>query len=244
MGEQTAISWSDATWNPWHGCIKVSLGCKNCYMYRDKERFGQDPSVVTRSKTKFTEPLKWNGSKLIFTCSWSDWFIGEADAWRGDAWDVIKRTPQHTYQILTKRPERILDHLPRDWGKGYPNVWLGVSVESKKYLRRLDDLMLVPARIRFASFEPLLEDLGDLSRWLPHYPNGRCYHAHLHWGIIGGESGPDYRPMKDEWAASIVEQFSHLRLPVWFKQHAGIRPGLNPVLTGREWKQFPEAANA
>ena len=111
MAIQSKIQWTNATWNPWHGCKKVSPGCKFCYMYRDKERYNQDPTTVLKSKTKFNAPLQWNEPKLIFTCSWSDWFIEEADQWRAEAWKIIKNTPHHTYQILTKRPERIKDHL-------------------------------------------------------------------------------------------------------------------------------------
>ena len=103
--ENTKIQWTEATWNPWHGCQKVSPGCKFCYMYRDKERYGQDATTVLRSKTKFKEPLKWKEPKVIFTCSWSDWFIEEADQWRDEAWETIRKTPQHTYQILTKSPK-------------------------------------------------------------------------------------------------------------------------------------------
>lgn len=155
MGEESKIQWTENTWNPWHGCKKVSEGCKYCYMYRDKIKFGQDPMLVVRSKGKFNEPLKWKEPRIIFTCSWSDWFIDEADEWRDEAWAVIKATPQHTYQILTKRPERIKDHLPKDWGEGYPNVWLGVSIESDKVAYdRLWRLVEVPAAIKFISADP------------------------------------------------------------------------------------------
>ena len=115
MAESTGIGWTDATWNPWYGCTKVSPGCAHCYMFREQIRYGRDPEVVTRSKTKFADPLKWTKGRMIFTCSWSDWFHPAADAWRPEAWEIIKRTPHHTYQILTKRPERIADNLPDDW---------------------------------------------------------------------------------------------------------------------------------
>jgi protein gp37 len=145
MGETTGIAWADRTWNPWHGCLKVSPGCKLCYMYREKKQYGQNPMLVQRSKTKFNEPLKWNSGR-VFTCSWSDFFIEEADAWRPEAWEIIRKTPQLTYQILTKRPERIAAHLPADWGDGYSNVWLGVSVESQKYANeRIPLLLKTPA---------------------------------------------------------------------------------------------------
>jgi protein gp37 len=202
MAEKSAIQWTENTWNPWHGCKKVSAGCKNCYMYRDKERYGQDPSIVVRSKTKFTDPLKWKEPKMIFTCSWSDWFIKEADEWRDEAWKIIKSTPQHKYQILTKRPERILKHLPGDWAGGYSNVWIGVSVEngSMSVTDRIYDLCQIPAVVRFISFEPLIA-----------HPE-RYVTDKVDWIIIGGESGNEtgkygYRPCELHWIEHIIEAY-------------------------------------
>jgi len=117
--KQTNIQWTDSTVNFWTGCKKVSEGCKYCYMYRIKDRQGKIGSFVKRvSDYSFYEPLSWEEPMLIFTCSMSDFFIEEADPWRKDAWDVIRKTPQHKWQILTKRPERIKDCLPDDWGNG------------------------------------------------------------------------------------------------------------------------------
>jgi protein gp37 len=179
MGD-THIQWTNKTWNPWHGCHKISPGCKNCYMFSDKARYGQDPNVVVRSKTLFNAPLKWTDPALVFTCSWSDWFIEEADEWRHDARDIILRTPHLTYQILTKRPERAARWIP---AVPDPNVWLGVSVEDRKYgLPRIDVLRELPAAVRFLSIEPQLEDLGEINL------------SGIHWVIIGGESGPAARP--------------------------------------------------
>src|SRR5207249_2293856 len=104
-------------------------------------------------KTRFEDPLKWKEPELIFTCSISDFFIEEADPWREEVWEIIRKTPQHTYQILTKRPERISDHLPSNWGDGWSNVWLGTSVELQKYLTRADILMDIPAKIHWLSCE-------------------------------------------------------------------------------------------
>ena len=118
LTRQHAISWTEATWNPWMGCTKVSEGCDNCYMFREQRQYGNDPEVVRRSKTKFRFPLTLKEPSLIFTCSWSDWFHVDADPWRDEAWEIVRATPQHTYQILTKRPGRILRHLPADWGDG------------------------------------------------------------------------------------------------------------------------------
>jgi protein gp37 len=161
MADNSKIQWTDATWNPYHGCKKVSPGCKYCYMYRDKERYGHEPTEVLRSKSKFNEPLKWKGGKKIFTCSWSDFFIDEADEWRNDAWEVIRKTPQHTYQILTKRPERIKDNLPGFWDEIKDHVWIGVSVETREELWRADEIKDIDCAVRFISFEPLLSLIKD-----------------------------------------------------------------------------------
>lgn len=203
MGKESKIQWTENTWNPWHGCHKVSAGCKYCYMFRDKEKYGQDGNVVLKSKTKFTDPLKWPKiPTLCFTCSWSDWFIKEADEWRDQAWKIIKETPWITYQILTKRPERILKHLPDDWADGYPNVWLGVSVENGSFQAtdRIHHLCEVRAAVRFISFEPLI---GHPERYVT---------DKVDWIIIGGESGNDngkykYRPCELHWIEHIVEAY-------------------------------------
>ena len=212
MGQKTAIAWTEATWNPWHGCTKVSEGCKVCYMYRDKERYGLNPTVVVRSKlSTFDQPLKQQKSQLIFTCSWSDFFIEAADDWRPDAWGIIKSTPQHQYQILTKRPERIAKCLPDDWGEGYPNVWLGVSVENQQCAdERIRLLLDIPAAIRFLSVEPLL---GPVS----------IDTEQIDWFIVGGESGNDhgkyqYRPCHLDWIHSIISDCRQYETPVFVKQ--------------------------
>lgn len=183
MAHTSKIEWTEATWNPWHGCHKVSQGCKNCYMFRDKKRYGQDPNVVVRSKTKFYDPLKWTEPRTIFTCSWSDFFIEESDAWRDEAFAIMALTPQHTYQVLTKRPERMLEYFSRGllkseilgtfYGKPeldalvkgmdkwpLPNVNLGVSVEDQKTAdERIPLLLQTPNALPWLSMEPLLGDV-------------------------------------------------------------------------------------
>lgn len=223
MAKDSEISWTQATYNPWSGCIKVSQGCKFCYMYRDKNRYGQDPEHVIRSRTTFNDPLKWKEPRLIFTCSWSDFFIQQADVLRPEAWDIIKRTPHHTYQILTKRPERILSHLPPDWRAGYPNVWLGVSVENNDNRERIRILSEVPAVTRFVSIEPLIGPV-DLSEYVFPSPfaTKRLIDL-LDWVIIGGESGNEtgdsrYRPMELSWMEDIVTQCVAYNKPVFVKQ--------------------------
>lgn len=215
MGINSNIEWTGQTWNPWHGCKKVSPGCKFCYMYRDKDRYNQDPTVVIRSKDgTFNAPLFWGNLNipLVFTCSWSDFFIEEADEWRPEAWDVIRKTPHLTYQILTKRPERILEHLPEDWGSGWDNVWLGISAENQEmYDRRVPVLLEVPARVRWISAEPLIGPIyaGAIQE--------------LDWVVIGGESGNEegpwgYRPSQLDWFQNLISDCYHNDVPVFMKQ--------------------------
>jgi protein gp37 len=233
MGKETTISWAQSSWNCWHGCIKVSPGCQHCYMYRDKARYGQDPRRVQRSRTTFTAPLRWQEPRTIFTCSWSDFFIAEADGWRDEAWEVIRQTPQHLYLILTKRPERIVAHLPTDWP--LPHVWLGVSVESADYLSRITVLQDVqPVAHRFISCEPLLSDLGVLDL------------RGIDWVIIGGESGPAARDMRLAWLASIVAQCQSAGILVHVKQDAGATPGRQGRIPDDLWalKAVPSMSHA
>lgn len=216
MAENSKISWTDATWNPWHGCDKVSEGCKYCYMFREKERYGQNPFDVVKSKTKWKDPLKWKEPKKIFTCSWSDFFIEQADAWRPEAWDMIRNSPQHIFQILTKRPERILAHLPPDWGAGYDNVWLGVSAENDMRLReRLRILRTIPAKIKWVSLEPLLEGLPSLPEIFTAMK--------IDWVVVGGESGNllgsyRFRFCSQWWIENVVEICQAYKVPVFVKQ--------------------------
>jgi protein gp37 len=233
MATKTGIEWTDRTWNPWHGCTHVSAGCDNCYMFTEKRRYGQDPEQVVRSKTTFNAPLKWGAEPArVFTCSWSDWFHVDADPWRDEAWDIIRRTPHLTYQILTKRTGRIARHLPADWGDGYPNVWLGTSVESQDQVFRARQLSAVPAAQRFLSCEPLIGavDLRDAL-------NG------IAWVIVGGESGPNHRMMKPEWARAIRDACATSGVAFFFKQWGGPRGhkrgGEDALLDGVRHVHFP-----
>ena len=187
-------------------------------MYRDKERYGQDGGVVRLSaQSTFSKPLSWKAPALVFTCSWSDFFIEEADEWRRNAWQIIKRTPHLTYQILTKRPERIAECLPPDWGNGYANVWLGVSVENQRlFEERALILAGIKAKLRFLSCEPLIQQLR-LKEIQFEVLNA------IGWVIIGGESGNDfgpwkYRPSQLLWFESIVEDCKSFGVPVFVKQ--------------------------
>jgi protein gp37 len=241
MGKNSHIEWTQHTWNPWRGCHKVSPGCKFCYMFRDQKRYGRDPNTVVRSKTTFLDPLKWTELALVFTCSWSDFFIEEADEWRDDAWAVIREAGNLTFQILTKRPENIEGRLPDNWGDGWDNVWLGVSAECQSCADvRIPILLSIPAKLRFVSVEPMLEQMS-LRRWLPD----------LDWVICGGESGPHQanpktaRPMHMRWARELRDQCRYFGVPFFFKQASDTRPGQRSYIVEEDgsktvWHQMPE----
>lgn len=236
MGKQSAIEWTDHSWNCWYGCLKVSPGCKQCYMYRDMKRYGRDPMVVNRAKpATFNAPLKWTQQAKVFTCSWSDFFIKEADQWRDEAWEIIRKTPHLTYQILTKRPGNIKDRLPTGWGNGWPNVWLGVSVENQEYSWRIFELGNIPATVHFVSYEPALGPLnlkGEMQRGM------------VDWLISGGESGYKPRPASPEWFRSIRDQCQTYSISFFHKQNGGYRKVDNAwggrELDGRTWDEMPE----
>lgn len=207
MGKNSIIQWTDATWNIARGCTKVDADCKFCYMYRDSlNETRYVPDEVVRTKTVFNLPDRLKAPSKIFTSSLTDFFHPAIDSYREDAWDIIRRNPQHTFQILTKRPERIDSSLPHDWNYGYayPNVWLGTSVGSNDSRHRIQQLLDCETNgIRFLSLEPLHGpvdlnfDVADLLR--------------LQWVIIGGESGNEngkyrYRPCQLEWIESIIRE--------------------------------------
>lgn len=238
MSDKTGIAWTEKTWNPWQGCHKVSAGCTRCYMYAEKKRYGQDPATVVRSRPPtFNAPRRWTDPALVFTCSWSDFFIEEADAWRAEAWEIIRSTPHLTYQILTKRPERIAGCLPPNWGAGWPNVWLGTTIEHQAtaYPRALW-LLEAPAAVRFISAEPLIGplDLTDIEVVAPEPPHGPrvtldalrghvkgpddLLDARVDWVIIGGESGPGARPCNVAWVRSLVRDCRRARVAAFVKQ--------------------------
>lgn len=203
-------------------------------MYREQTRYGNDPKVVRRSKTTFAAPLKWADPAKVFTCSWSDFFIEQADPWRPEAWAIIRQTPHLTYQILTKRPYNILERLPSDWGEGYPNVWLGVSVENEEYTHRITELAAVPAALRFVSYEPALGGVN----FIPWLKKGA-----IDWLISGGESGADPRPARLDWFRFVREQCVLFGVPYFHKQHGGSAKVEGSygghMLDGAEWRQFP-----
>jgi len=188
-------------------------------MFREKRRYGQEPDIVVRSKPHtFNLPLRLKAPARVFTCSWSDFFVGEADPWRDEAWAIIDRTRHLTYQILTKRIERVAARLP--WGSGapWPHVQIIVSVENQAQAhRRIPRLLALNAAVRGVSYEPALGSV-DFRPWLPGFawPEGST--RALNWLIIGGESGPHARPCDLAWIRSVVAQCKAAGTPCFVKQ--------------------------
>ncbi len=239
MSDQSAIEWTDATWNPVRGCVKVSPGCKHCYAETFAERWrglpdhpygqGFDLRLVPE---KLEEPLRWRRPRRIFVNSMSDLFqVGVPDTYVRSVFEVMNRAPWHTYQVLTKRASRMrafAQAVPRDLIV-QPQIWLGVSVEDRKYgLPRIAELRDVPAMVRFLSIEPLLEDLGELDL------------SGIHWVIVGGESGHGARPMAEDWVVSILDQCRRAGVPFFFKQWGGVQKSRHGrLLRGRTYDEMP-----
>ncbi len=233
MAENTRIPWADHSWNPWQGCRKVSAGCAHCYMYREKKQYGQNPARVIRSKTVFNDPLKYKSPAKVFTCSWSDFFIEDADGWRFEAWDIIRKTPHLTYQILTKRPENIKERLPEDWYNGWPNVWLGITGEDQEMLdRRWQYLKTIPAAAYFISHEPALGPVV--------YPRDFLLLGARAQIISGGEPGPGARPMHPKWARYDRDQAKAYKVSYFFKNWGEWTPreNIDKGYIVPSWKQL------
>ena len=204
MGKESSIQWTDATWNIARGCTKVDEDCKYCYMYRESLNGTRyEPKKVVRTKTVFNLPLKLKEPSKIFTSSLTDFFHEDCDSFRNEAWDIIRKCPQHTFQILTKRPDRIMQNVPEDWGEGWNNVWMGVSVGSQSSVKRIHILEEdIKCKLRFVSFEPL------------HTRISNNFIGLIDWIIIGGESGNEnglykYRPCELEWIEFIVDRYKN-----------------------------------
>lgn len=243
MTATSRIEWTEQTWNPTVGCTKISPGCKNCYAEAMAHRLqamgtpgyekGFELVVLPQ---RLDDPLKRKKPTIYFVNSMSDLFHDLVPDEHIDAvFSVIQQTPHHTYQILTKRAARMARYF-----KTRPaptNAWLGVSVENRKQgVPRINHLRKVPAHIRFLSVEPLLEDVGALDL------------ANIHWVIVGGESGPKARPMKQEWADSVREQCEEQGVAFFFKQWGGwgadgkkrAKAANGRLLNGRTWDAMPE----
>jgi len=246
MGNHSAIEWTEATWNPTTGCDRTSPGCDNCYaltlskrlkaMGQPKYQNDGDPRTsgpgfgLTVHPDTLDIPRSWHSRRTIFVNSMSDLFHHDVpEGYIRQVFDVIASTPQHQYQVLTKRSKRLADIGARlDWP---PNLWMGVSIESAKYRFRMDHLRSVEASVRFVSAEPLLGPLVDLDL------------SGIHWLIAGGESGPKARPMNREWVVDLRSQCAAAGVPFFFKQWGGHTPKAGGrELDGRTYDEMPELA--
>lgn len=227
MSANSPIEWTDHTFNIAWGCEKVSPGCAHCYADTVSKRYGhggvwgKDAPRRTFGERHWAEPLAWDRKaekegivRRVFCSSMCDVFEDHPtiDAEREKLWPLIRETPWLDWQLLTKRPERVLEHLPKDWGSGYANVWLGTSVESQRFILRAEMLAFIPARTRFISAEPLLRPL-DLSVLFTH--------NRIHWVVAGGESGPKCRPMHPTWARNLRDQCETAGVAFFLKQLGG-----------------------
>jgi protein gp37 len=250
MADKTAIGWTEATWNPTTGCDRVSAGCDNCYalkmagrlklMGSGKYQRDGDPRTsgpgfgLTVHPSALGQPIRWTRPRFIFVNSMSDLLHARAPvSFVTDVWGVMAQTPRHTYQVLTKRPERLARvlaqvHQALGLEEPLPNVWVGTSIELDEHVRRADHLRAAPAAIRFLSLEPLLGPLPSLDL------------TGIDWVIAGGESGPDSRPVELDWIRDIRDRCIQLGIPYFFKQVGGVTPKAGGrELDGRTWDEFP-----
>lgn len=238
---ETIIAWTDFTFNPWMGCEKVSEGCRNCYaLTLTKNRMGLDlwggraPRQVT--KAPWQNVRKWNRdaardgvTRRVFCASLCDVFEDHptANEMRPRVWDIIRECTSLDFQVLTKRPQRIADNLPSDWGDGWPNVWIGTSIEDMRVAQRADHLRVIPAAVRFISYEPALGSLNDLDL------------TGIDWVIYGGESGPGHRPEDKQWARDMHAKCSAASIAFFHKQSAGWRTEMGIELDGKIVREYP-----
>jgi len=235
MAQNSTIEWTEATWNPVTGCTKISPGCKFCYAERMANRLKAMGQKRYRNGFRLTlqpdaldVPLRWKRPRMIFVNSMSDLFHKDVPTmFIQKCFAVMQQAKQHTFQILTKRPERTAELAKSlNWPD---NIWMGTSVENADYTSRIHNLRKVPARIRFLSVEPLL---GPIPR-LPL--------SGIHWVIVGGESGPGARPMKQEWVTQIRDRCEKFNVPFFFKQWGGVnKKKTGRTLEGKVWNGLPE----
>ena len=239
MSRNSAIEWTNGTWNPVTGCTKVSAGCDNCYAERLSERFRGvkghpfEPGFdLTRRPARLEQPLSWRRSQLIFVNSMSDLFHKDIPGeYIHRVFDTMERADWHVYQVLTKRSSlmRRFVHERYPDGDAPPHIWLGVSIENDATLTRLRHLKETNASVRFVSFEPLLGPIGSVNL------------KEIHWVIAGGESGPRARPVEADWVRELRDQCEAQHVAFFFKQWGGRTPkaGGN-TLDGRQWLEYPE----
>jgi len=224
----TRIEWTELSWNPVTGCTKVSEGCRYCYADAITTRFGGDFTQIILHHDRLTKPIHWKKPRRIFVNSMSDLFHEKISIdYIAQVFEVMRQAHWHQFQVLTKRAERLQQLAPSlPWAD---NIWMGVSVESRPYLHRIDHLRRTPAAIKFISFEPLLESLGVVD-----------LHG-IDWAIVGGESGPHHRPMEPSWVMNIVAQCQKATIPCFVKQDSRRLPGQQGRLPNDLWhvKEYP-----
>jgi protein gp37 len=275
VGDKSSIEWTDATWNPVTGCSKVSPGCAHCYaetqaMGRLKGRTGYPGLPWTPANAevnvnlrpeRLDQPSRWRKPRMVFVNSMSDLFHELVSfEFINEVWMQMYNNPRHTFQILTKRPERLrawtrwaaregcwpVDEIWPDW------MWVGTSIEDRRYVARADVLRETPAAVRFISAEPLLGplvydqwnipiDKGAPRRWDDHWVGPQLDLSGIHWLIVGGESGPGHRPMREEWVHELLREAKRADTAFFFKQWGGASPKAGGrELDGRTWDEMPE----
>ncbi len=235
MADHSNIEWTEATWNPVTGCTKISAGCKNCYAERLALRLQamgnrryKNGFQITLHEDVVGLPKSWRIPRMIFVNSMSDLFHEQVPLrFIQRVFATMRDCPQHTFQILTKRSDRVLAVASQiEWPR---NVWMGVSIEDSRVLSRIDDLRRVPAKIRFLSCEPLIGSLAGIDL------------TNIHWVIVGGESGPFARPMKIEWVREIFRACRSADVPFFFKQWGGVRKHITGRrLNGKTYDEMPQ----
>lgn len=242
MAADTRISWTNHTFNLAWGCTKISPGCKNCYADTASARWGYDVWGPTATRRTFAqkhwdEPLKWNRQaekegvrKRVFCSSMCDNFEDHPiiTQERAKLWPLIRSTPWLDWQLLTKRADRMAANLPPDWRDGYPNVWLGVSIENMDYSGRADHLRVLPAVVRFISYEPALGPLDAIDL------------TGIDWVIYGGESGPGYRAHDLAWPRTMRKKCEDAGVVFFYKQSSAPRTEVGTTLDGESFKQYPK----
>jgi protein gp37 len=246
LARRSSIEWTDATWNPTTGCSRVSPGCENCYAEKLSLRFGWSKSPWTAKNAsenvrlhaeRLLIPLKWKHPTRVFVNSMSDLFHDRVPFdYTSLVFDLMVKTPRHTYQILTKRPERMVEFIkgwtttnPQLKGRVPENIWLGTSAEDQRRAdERIPVLLMIPVQVRFLSCEPLLGPV-DLTPYL----------KDLSWVIDGGESGPGRRPANPDWFRSLRDQCLDAGVAYFHKQGNAPRPGSDRLLDEELWEQFP-----
>lgn len=234
MALNSKIEWTENTWNPVTGCTKISEGCKHCYACTLAKRLKLMGNAkyasgfqVTMHSYCLEEPFKWKKPSVIFVNSMSDLFHEDVSfEFIQEVFKVMNEASWHTFQVLTKRSKRLLKLAKElNWT---PNIWQGVTVENKKYIERIDDLRQVPSHIKFISFEPLIGEVREID------------FSGIDWAIVGGESGPYAREMREEWVLSIKKQCEDQGIPFYFKQWGGTnKKKTGRILLGKTWDEMP-----